>query len=96
MLIDHANIIDGKHIFTFDKRHLTFPGKCNYVLAKDAVNGNFTVVGQYKDGHMEALTFADKHDVITIKKDGKLSVNGKDAELPVRNKELEVFRYIFI
>lgn len=89
---DHAVIVQGQHIFTFDQRHLTFPGKCNYVLVKDAVNGNFTVIGQYKEGHMEAITFADKTDVITIKSTGKVSVNGKDQELPVRHKYVEVFR----
>lgn len=88
----HAIIVQGQHIFTFDERHLTFPGTCSYVLAEDAVNGNFTIIGNYKDGLMEGITFSDKKDVVTLKKDLKMTVNGKEHELPYRSKELDVFR----
>ena len=40
----HASISDGQHIFTFDGRHLTFPGTCSYVLAQDFINGNFSIL----------------------------------------------------
>lgn len=88
----HAIIIQGQHIFTFDERHLTFPGTCSYVFAKDVINGNFTIVGTFKDGQLEALTFNDKHDIVTLKKNHQVTLNGQPTELPIRQKELEVFR----
>ncbi|GLV37036.1 apolipophorin [Carabus blaptoides fortunei] len=87
-----AIIAQGQHIFTFDDRHLTFPGQCAYVLAKDATNGNFSIVGDYKDGHLESLTFSDKHDTVTIKRNHAVTLNGHPSELPIRHKELQVFR----
>ena len=45
-----ALLVQGKHVFTFDGKHLTFPGKCDYLLARDASDGNFTLVGTYTDG----------------------------------------------
>lgn len=88
----HAIIAQGQHIFTFDDRHLTFPGVCSYVLAQDVVNGNFTIVGTYKDGLLESMTFSDKKDVVTIKKGHEVVLNGAPSEMPIRHKELEVFR----
>lgn len=68
-------IVQGQHIFTFDGKHLTFPGNCNYLLVRDAVNGNFSVVGTFNNGLLTAITFADKTDTITFKKGGQVLLN---------------------
>lgn len=68
-------IVQGQHIFTFDGNHITFPGKCDYLLARDALDGNFTLVGTYTNGLLTAITLSDKSDSITIKKGGQVLYN---------------------
>lgn len=68
-------VVQGQHIFTFDGKHLTFPGNCKYLLARDAVNGNFTIVGTYTNGLLSAITLADNHDSITLKNGGQVLLN---------------------
>lgn len=74
-------VVQGQHIFTFDGKHLTFPGNCKYLLARDAVNGNFTIVGTYTNGLLSAITLADNQDSITLKKGGQVFLNnGKQID----------------
>lgn len=75
MFLVYGIVAQGQHIFTFDGKHLTFPGKCNYVLAKDEVDGNFTISGTYTNGLLTAITLADKSESITIKKGGQVLLN---------------------
>ncbi|CAG9770462.1 unnamed protein product [Ceutorhynchus assimilis] len=85
-------VIQGQHLFTFDGKHLTFPGKCNYLLARDAVNGNFTLAGSYKDGILASITLADKEGSITLVSGGKVK-SGQDAvDLPYRKTNLAAWR----
>lgn len=82
-------IVQGQHIFTFDGKQLTFPGKCNYLLARDALNGNFTLAGSYKDGLLASITLADKHDSVTLLAGGKVKANqGKFLQNVDRQKYL--------
>jgi len=89
----YAFTIQGQHIFTFDGKHMTFPGKCNYILARDAVNGNFTIAGTYKDGIMTALTVADKSDSITVKKGGQCQFNKDNTDFPIHKPTIEAHRH---
>nr|CAI5824604.1 unnamed protein product [Callosobruchus analis] len=85
-------IVQGKHIFTFDGKHLTFPANCKYLFASDAVNGNFTLAGTYANGELSSISLADPQDVITIEKGGKVLLNGAPTELPTRRANLAAFR----
>lgn len=68
-------IVNGQHVFTFDGRHLTFPGNCRYVLAHDFVDRNFTVLMQMADGKPKALVLEDKNgNVIELKENGQVRV----------------------
>lgn len=90
-------ITQGQHLFTFDGKHITLPGKCNYVLARDAVDGNFTIVGSYNNGFLTSITLADKHDSLTIKKGGHVLLNNAPTELPARKDNIAAYRsYIII
>lgn len=66
-------VADGQHFFTFDRRHLTFPGSCSYVLAQDFVDKNFTLVANLQNGAIKSITLADKNDVIEITDQGAVS-----------------------
>lgn len=52
-----------------------FPGNCKYLLARDAINGNFTLAGTYVNGLLNSITLADSHDSFTIKKGGQILLN---------------------
>ncbi|XP_066261681.1 apolipophorins isoform X2 [Euwallacea similis] len=85
-------VIQGQHIFTFDGKHITFPGKCNYLFARDAVNGNFTVAGSYKDGHLASITLSDESGSVTLLQGGKVKANDKVVDLPRREPTLAAYR----
>lgn len=88
----HAEIADGSHIFTFDGRHLTFPGGCSYILARDFVEGNFSIVATMAGGKMKSLTLADKKGSLEINNAGLVSMNGKPTELPYHSQTLNAWR----
>lgn len=71
-----AVVVNGQHIFTFDGRHLTFPGSCRYVLAHDHVDRNFTLLIQLANGSPKALILEDKHGMtIELKENGQVCQN---------------------
>lgn len=66
-------IVNGQHIFTFDGRHMTFPGNCRYVLTHDHVDRNFTLLMQLANGQPKALVLEDKSgNVIELKDNGQV------------------------
>ncbi|XP_045779870.1 apolipophorins [Maniola jurtina] len=88
-----AVIVNGMHIFTFDGRHLTFPGTCRYVLAHDHVDRNFTLISQLQNGHPKAIILEDKSGItIELKENGQVALNGANHGYPVIEKEVFAFR----
>lgn len=91
-----ARIIDGTHVFTFDGRHLTVPGACQYILAQDVVNGNFTIVGTITGGALKSIAILDKNgDTIELSAEGPVKVNGANNEFPVHQSQLHAWREIY-
>lgn len=43
----HASLFRGQHITTFDGRHFDYKGTCSYLMARDFVDGKFTVVANF-------------------------------------------------
>ncbi|KAL1502570.1 hypothetical protein ABEB36_007695 [Hypothenemus hampei] len=80
------------HVFSFDGKHLTFPGKCNYLLARDAVNGNFTLAGTYKDGVLTSITLVDDQGSVTLLPGEKIKANHEAVELPYRKPTIAAYR----
>ncbi|XP_075987202.1 retinoid- and fatty-acid binding glycoprotein apolipophorin isoform X2 [Anticarsia gemmatalis] len=88
-----AVVINGQHIFTFDGRHLTFPGNCRYVLAHDHVDRNFTLMMQLVNGAPKSLILEDKHGaIIELKDNGQATLNGANHGYPVIEKDSFAFR----
>ncbi|KOB75992.1 Apolipophorin protein [Operophtera brumata] len=96
-----AVIVNGQHIFTFDGRHLTFPGNCRYVLAHDYVDRNFTLLLQMAAGKPKALVLEDKNGVVIELKDNgqslctcdpQATLNGANHGFPVEEKDSFAFR----
>lgn len=88
----HGHVGDGEHVFTFDGRHLNFPGSCNYVLVQDAFENNFTLVANLVDGKLNSLTLFDKGDSVEVMKDGTVNLNGAPTELPAHKNDLAIWR----
>lgn len=88
-----GRIIDGEYLFTFAGDQITLPGACHYVLAKDIVDGNFTVIAKIADKKLQSIAIADKSgESIEINSSGKLSINDKPAEFPVHEQTLHAWK----
>ncbi|KAM3956905.1 retinoid- and fatty-acid binding glycoprotein apolipophorin isoform 2-T2 [Aphomia sociella] len=88
-----AVVVNGQHIFTFDGRHITFPGNCRYVLAHDYVDRNFTLVLQLQNGKPKALILEDKSGVtIELKDNGQVTLNGVAHGFPIEEKDVFAFK----
>lgn len=88
-----GRVIEGEYLFTFDGNEITLPGSCHYVLAKDIVDGNFTVIAKIADKKLQSITIADKSgESIDLNANGKLQINEKPAEFPVHEQTLFAWR----
>jgi hypothetical protein len=88
----HGEVVDGSHFFTFDGYHYTFPGTCSYILARDFVNGNFSLVANLANGKLKSVTLIDKDGFVEVNNDGVVSLNGKASELPIHQTNLHAWR----
>lgn len=88
----HGELSDGAHIFTFDGRHMTFPGKCSYILARDFAEGNFSIVANLANGKLSSISLTDKSGYAEISNDGLLKVGGKASEYPYHKDTLHAWR----
>lgn len=88
----HGEISDGSHMFTFDGRHMTFPGKCNYILTRDFVEGNFSVVAHMENGKMKTISLTDKKGYLEINDSGELRAAEKKVEYPYHHNTIHAWR----
>lgn len=92
----HAQLIDGHHAFSFAGSHFTFSGasSCNYVLAQDIVNHNFTIVANLgATGRLESITLFDKANTVELKADtGMVLLNDEKAALPLHHGDINAWR----
>lgn len=88
-----GRIIDGEYLFTFGGEQITLPGACHYVVAKDIVDGNFTVVAKINEKKLQSIGIVDKSgDSIEITANGKISFNDKPDDYPILGKSLYAWR----
>jgi len=45
----HASWLSPQHFMTFDRKFFEYDGTCQYVLARDVENGDFSVMANYED-----------------------------------------------
>lgn len=92
----HAQLIDGRHAFTFAGSHFTFGGaaSCNYVLAQDVVNHNFTIVAKLAStGRLESITLLDKTNSLELQADtGIVLLNDAKTALPLNHGDINAWR----
>ena len=72
---------------TFDKNFYEFSGECSYLLARDFIDGNFTVIANYDSvgGTMtkKSLTVMVDNKEVEIFPNFKVLVDGRRSETPV-------------
>lgn len=60
-------VAGDQHFITFDQRQIDFGGKCSYILAKDMVDNQFTVImnydGRRRPGMKSMLVLAEGKSV---------------------------------
>lgn len=89
----HAQIVDGTQVFTFNGNQLDLQGNCQYVLAQDVVDGNFSIVAQIVDKKLKSISIIDKSgESLQVNNDGKVLKNNKPTDLPVLGTELFAHR----
>lgn len=73
---------------TFDRKFYEYAGECTYLLARDFINGKFSVSVNYErtqDGSAKkSITVATSGKQITISPSGRTAVDGKRSELPLQ------------
>ncbi|CAL8089591.1 unnamed protein product [Orchesella dallaii] len=73
-------LIGSKHYKTFDGRFFDFEGDCQYLLASDFGDGNFSVVVDYDrqgDVSQKSIIVTDGNDNVALKPDHSVVVNGQ-------------------
>merc|ERR1719454_635716 len=79
----HATIAGNQHFMTFDKKFYEFAGgECSYLLARDFIDGKFSVVLNYEDNQRRSLNVHSDNKDIDIASDLTVTVSGAATELP--------------
>lgn len=88
-----GRLVNGEYLFTFTGDQLTVNGDCQYVLAKDMIDGNFTLVGKISGKKLESISITDKSgQSVEISAAGKIMHNDKASEFPVLEQTLFAWR----
>ncbi|CAG2220772.1 unnamed protein product [Mytilus edulis] len=83
--------VHGRHFTTFDGQEYDFNGRCSYVLARDYVDGNFSIIMNYLGTQKKKLILTSHQQNVQLSPNGKVSVDGVVMDLPYRSSEFEVF-----
>ena len=83
-------------MMTFDKRFFEFAGECSYLLARDFINGKFSVVVNYARARdhvvRKSITVMGGGAQFEVMPDGRVNMNGALVELPVKAGNMAIRR----
>ena len=81
---------------TFDKKFYEFVGECSYLLARDFIDGKFSVLINYDkvNGVMakKSITVHSGDKEIEILSNYKVKVDGRVSDLPIKNRQTVIRR----
>lgn len=81
-----AMIVGNQHFMTFDQLDFDFAGECSYLLARDFLDGNFTVTVNYVRDDTRAvkksLNIYTDGVKVEVSRDNKVTVDDRKVELP--------------
>ncbi|XP_041360319.1 uncharacterized protein LOC121376501 [Gigantopelta aegis] len=88
----YASVVGNQHFITFDKTHFDFAGRCSYVLVRDMVDDNFTVVlnynNNYRNPKKESILVMLRGVNIEVNQKSEVKVNDRRVELPFSQKKI--------
>lgn len=88
-----GRIVNGEFIFTFTGEQFNVAGDCQYVLAKDMVDGNFTIVAKIAGKKLQSIGVADKSgQSVEVNANGQIALDDKTTEYPVHEQTLYAWR----
>jgi hypothetical protein len=83
----HATFAGNQHFMTFDKKFYEFSGECSYLLARDFIDGYFSVIANYQSQQgqvsKKSMTLFAKDKQVEVFPNGQVLVDGRRGELPV-------------
>lgn len=81
-----ATLSGRQNYMTFDNRHFEFAGECSYLLARDFIDGTFSVIVNYDkvrgDVVKKSISVLSGGKNIEIFSNNKINIDGKQTELP--------------
>ena len=95
VILAHATLAGMQHYMTFDRRFYDFSGECSYLLARDFLDGTFSVVVNYdikKSGTKKSLTVIHGKTQVEIKPEFRVELNGRRTELPITTEHTAIYR----
>ncbi|KAK9874207.1 hypothetical protein WA026_002563 [Henosepilachna vigintioctopunctata] len=84
--------LNSAQIITFDGRFLYPQGSCSYLVASDAVNGNFSVVATVGKGKLISVVLTDKHGSVSIS-ENKILFNNAEVDYPFHKAGIHAYRH---
>lgn len=90
----YAYVAGNRHFITFDGKKFDFSGDCSFVLTRDLVDNNFTVIMNYKPNQniMDNLLVLAEGKTIEIFPDFTVKIDGKPHEFPYMSHKLSLER----
>ena len=86
----------NQHYMTFDRRFYEFAGECSYLLARDFIDGTFSVIVNYerKQGRQvkKSLTIISNGKQIEVFPDARVIVDGTRMEMPMAFDNTTILR----
>ncbi|ELU04621.1 hypothetical protein CAPTEDRAFT_222921 [Capitella teleta] len=83
----YAAVMGSQHFMTFDKRFYEFAGECSYLLARDFIDGTFSVAVNYQRQRgrpvKKSLSIITNGKQVEVFNDGRVVVDGSRIEMPV-------------
>lgn len=66
--------VHGRHFTTFDGQEFDFSGRCSYVLARDYVDGNFSIIMNYLGRQKKKLILTSHQQNVQLSPNGKVNI----------------------
>ena len=81
---------------TFDKKFYEFVGECSYLLARDFIDGSFSVIANYErtEGRPEkkSITVMSNDKTVVISPTGRVLIDGSRVEMPIQMDGITILR----
>eukprot|EP00106_Octopus_bimaculoides_P004759 XP_014772201.1 PREDICTED: IgGFc-binding protein-like [Octopus bimaculoides] len=92
-----ASLFNDQHYITFDGQYNKFKGECSYILTRDFVDNNFTVIVNYQseddwNSKIDSILFYNGDQKIEILNSYTVRYNSRPVNLPLKLSDATVLR----